>query len=167
MKRILVLIALVLVACGPTGNTTAPMNTTEATPDWRTAPFTDVTTGETFTINELDKPVLVESFAVWCPLCTKQQQAMANVNTATHVTLNTDPNEDPQLVRDHVNQHGFDWRFAVASKDITQSLINDYGTGIVHAPSVPVVLVCDKGARQLDDGVKSADQLREAIRQGC
>ena len=41
---------------------------------WMNTELKDVRIGETFKISDFrGEPVLVESFAVWCPTCTKQQ----------------------------------------------------------------------------------------------
>jgi thiol-disulfide isomerase/thioredoxin len=43
-------------------------------PAWYSASLTDVSTGQAFTINDFkDKVVLVETLAMWCPNCKKQQ----------------------------------------------------------------------------------------------
>lgn len=144
------------------------------TADWRTATFTDVRSGEEFTIESLasERPVLLETFAVWCSTCLKQQKELRAFHEdvgddVVSVTLNVDPNEDAEKVRDHLEKHGFDWRYAVAPGEVTQSLISDFGQSIAHPPSAPVVLVCEDGARRLPDGVKSASALKQQVDDGC
>ncbi|MFQ5532130.1 MAG: peroxiredoxin family protein, partial [Candidatus Nanoarchaeia archaeon] len=42
---------------------------------WRNLELKDVNSGKIFKISDLsDKPILMESFAVWCPTCTRQQR---------------------------------------------------------------------------------------------
>jgi thiol-disulfide isomerase/thioredoxin len=39
--------------------------------------LTDVATGQTFKLSDFKgKPVLLESFAVWCPTCLRQQETL-------------------------------------------------------------------------------------------
>jgi hypothetical protein len=65
----------------PSGGTTPTQAGDLAT--WRTAELTDVLTGETFRINEFrGRPVLVETFAVWCPICTTQRNTWRRSGTA-------------------------------------------------------------------------------------
>jgi hypothetical protein len=41
--------------------------------DWMRIPLKDISTGENFTVADFaGRPVLLETFAVWCPTCTKQ-----------------------------------------------------------------------------------------------
>ena len=67
---------------------------------WLATELTDVSTGETFTIAEFaGTPVLLESFAVWCPICTNQQKQVRALHEEVgddviSIALNTDPNED-------------------------------------------------------------------------
>lgn len=144
-----------------------------ATLDWRSAPLTDVRTGEAFTINQFDKPILLESFAVWCPVCIKQQQEIKKLHeevgeSIVSISLDTDPNEDAQKVLEAVQQRGFTWRFAVSPPEFTKALIAEFGSAVVNAPSAPVILVCeDKSARLLGYGTKSVEELKAEMERGC
>lgn len=142
--------------------------------DWRTATLTDVRSGEEFTVDDLasDRPVLLETFAVWCSTCLRQQKQLRAYHESVgddvvSVSLDVDPNEDAPKVRRHLEEHGFDWRYAVAPSEVTQSLVDQFGQSIAHPPSAPVVLVCPDGSRRLPDGVKSADALRQQVADGC
>jgi len=142
--------------------------------DWRDIPLRDVVSGETFRISDFEgRPLLLESFAVWCPTCTKQQQQIHKLHQdirsdVISISLDVDPNEDENLVRDHASRNGFDWLYAIAPPDLTRALIEEFGTNIVAAPSAPIVLICeDQRARLLKRGVKKAEVLHEEIRRGC
>ena len=51
--------------------------------DWREIPLRDVLSGEIFRISDFNgKPILLESFAVWCPTCNKQQQQIRKLHQA-------------------------------------------------------------------------------------
>lgn len=139
--------------------------------DWQQIELTDVRNDESFNIAELEKPVLVETFAVWCPTCTRQQQEIkklhdSNVNV-TSVSLDVDPNEDASKVRDHIRREGFDWHYAVAPAEMTQDLIREYDTSIANPPSAPAILVCENNTRKLENGVKPASKLEQEINEGC
>jgi len=146
--------------------------------DWRDIPLRDVISGETFRISDFaDQTVLLESFAVWCPTCTKQQEEIRKLHEQVggrviSISLDVDPNEDEQLVREHALRNGFDWLYAVAPPELTRALIDSFGTAIVAAPSAPMILICgeeseDQEARLLKRGVKKADRLLEEIQRGC
>jgi thiol-disulfide isomerase/thioredoxin len=146
----------------------------EACEDWKCEPLTDSVTGDTFEISDFEgKIILMESFAVWCPTCLKQQKEMAKLRTVNgkeivHISLDTDPNEDASQVADHATEHGFDWYFAVAPIEMTKALITEFGLSIVSAPRAPVVLICeDQSTRFLKGGLKSTEQLENEINKGC
>jgi thiol-disulfide isomerase/thioredoxin len=171
--RLVIIIGLtvLLAAC------TAPdinVNKTIEAPSWINIEMTDVATGQTFTFGDFKgKPVLLESFAVWCPTCKRQQDQIKLLHaevgdSVVSVSLDTDPNEAEQQVLGHMNRHGYDWYFAVSPIVLTQALIDDFGVGIVNAPGAPVLLICpNQSARFLAGGVKSADKLKSEIGAGC
>lgn len=141
---------------------------------WRHTVLEDINTGESYKVSDfLGKPVLVESFAVWCPTCTKQQQEVGKFHDmvgdeVVSISLDTDPNEDVSKIEEHLERNGFSWRYSVAPVELTKSLIDDFGQNVVNAPQAPVILVCaDGSASQLPRGVKSAEELQEFISQRC
>ena len=138
---------------------------------WLATELTDVSTGETFTLAEFaGTPVLLESFAVWCPICTNQQKQVRALHEevgdeVVSIALNTDPNEDDDKVAAHIARHGFDWRYAVAPAELILALKEEFGVGILNAPSAPMVLICpDQNVREmLKRGVKRANFLQEQV----
>ncbi len=143
--------------------------------DWKDYELVDTRTGETFRVSDFKgKPVLLETFAVWCPTCLKQQQEVKKMvgnlgNGVIHISLDVDPNEDEEIVRNHMESNGFKWYSAVAPPEMTQELIDEFGITVVNAPAAPVILVCeDQSARLLEQrGVKPVALLEEEIEQGC
>lgn len=169
-----ILATAIVIAVLFAGGCTEQESTDNGSIEWRDAELTDVTTGETFRISDFEgKTILVESFAVWCPTCLKQQKEMQILRERErteiiHISLNTDPNEDVEKVREHVERNDFDWYFAVPPNEFTQALIDEFGINIVNAPGAPVVLICkDQSARLLSGNVKSAEVLEEEIGEGC
>ena len=141
---------------------------------WMNIQLKDVNSGESFTINDFKgTPVLLESFAVWCPLCTKQQTETKKLHeevgdSIISVALDTDPNEDESFVKSHAKNNGFNWRYVISPRELTQALVDQYGPGVVSAPSVPVILVCpDQSTRFLSRGIKSAEVLKQEVAKGC
>jgi len=142
--------------------------------DWINMELKDINTGETFKVSDFSgKPVLLESFAVWCPTCTQQQRVTKKLeeevgDSIISISVDTDPNEDEARVRKHTSDNGFTWIYVVAPIPFTQSLIDQFGVDVVNAPSAPMVLVCENGkARQLGSGVKSVEKLKEEVSLGC
>ena len=180
---ILAVAVIGLVISQGTKKTTSPANspapntggqTPTLTANWRQAEFTNVKNGEKFTIDDFKgKTVLLESFAVWCPTCLKQQKEMDKLKELDgkeiiHISLDTDPNENRKKVAEHLERNGFDWYFAVSPIEVTRLLTDEFGIGFVNAPSAPVVLICeDGGSRFLGRGVKDVEELTQEIKIGC
>ena len=143
--------------------------------DWRDVELENVLTGESFRISDFaGKPILLESFAVWCPTCKRQQKEMAKLHDelgddVVSISLDVDPNENADLVRYYAESNDFDWYYAVSPTELTRALIDEFGTAIVASPSAPVVLICDdqRHARLLGRGVKRVAKLLDEIEKGC
>lgn len=148
---------------GTSGSNDTPSGTGD-TAGWQSIALEPVRGGESFTVESIEGPVVIQSFAVWCPKCERQSEQIANLDgSITPIGLNTDPNEDAAKVRQHAEDNGFDWRFAVAPQELTSSLIEAFGSTVANAPSTPVIVACDDGATQFFSGeINSAAQLEGA-----
>ena len=169
---IIILISLVLVGCQVDVNKGVPDNLPQT--DWMDIELKDIRTQKTFQVSDFKgQKILVESFAVWCPLCTLQQEEIRKLHqelgdSFVSISLDTDPNEDEARVIEHLDRNGFDWLYAIAPKELTQQLIDQFGVGIINAPAAPVLLVCeDQSTRLLKRGVKRVDTLKEELARGC
>jgi len=109
-----------LVSCTSDGTVTptptpAPAPSPATAPGWMDIELTDVATGQTFKVSDFKgKPILLESFAVWCPTCLAQQKEMKKVKqikgeNIIHISLDTEPNEDEDKVREHIRRNELDW----------------------------------------------------------
>jgi len=147
-------------------------NISETTADtgWQDSELKDVKTGNKFKISSFySKPILVESFAVWCPKCKQQQDELKKLkqeigDSVVLISLDTDSNEDENKVLDHINRYGYDWYYAVSPTQVTQDLIDEFGIGIVNAPSTPIILICPKlQTSKLPSGIKSVSELKAEL----
>jgi thiol-disulfide isomerase/thioredoxin len=130
---------------------------------WKSIELTNIQNENSFSIADYKQPVLVETFAVWCPTCLRQQQAFDGLDIA-HVVVNTDPSESQELVQEYISEHGFSAPYVIASEEFTSELIDTFGIGIINAPSSPIVLVCPgEDGVLLDRGFKSAEILQDAV----
>jgi cytochrome oxidase Cu insertion factor (SCO1/SenC/PrrC family) len=105
-------------------------------PAWFGASFKDVRTGGAFTINDFKgKVVLVETMAVWCSTCYRQQleikalqELLGMREDFVSVSLDIDPNEDESVLAGYAQQNSqFDWHYAITGADITREIGNTYG----------------------------------------
>lgn len=128
----------------------------------------DILTGEEFSI-KADVPIILETFAVWCPTCLKQQKEIKALHeevgdSILSISLNVDPNENEDLVLNHAVENGLDWLFAISPEALTNQLIEEFGLRVVYAPSAPVIILCPNGKYEfLKRGVKSKETLLEEV----
>lgn len=142
-------------------------------PAWFGASLKDVRNGKSFTINDLKgKVILVETMAVWCSTCYKQQTEIQTLHESlgmredfVSLALDIDPNEDESVLAGYIQQNsGFDWPYAIASSDIAREIGNTYGDQFLNPPSAPILVIDRQGvAHPLPFGLKSADDLMKTI----
>ena len=140
-------------------------------PLWATATLTDVHTGKTVRIADLQGSiVLLEGMATWCPPCVAQQsQAQAALagqsrDGVVYVSLDIDPREAAESVARYAEDHGFTWRFVVAPQAVLRSLAATFGDLVLSPPSTPIIVIRRDGSAFLTEpGVKSAARLTELI----
>ncbi len=163
-------VAVVLAACSPGAPNAEP-----SSPDpgpLLSYQLTDVRSGEAFTLGELaaDRPVLVETMAIWCVTCLRQQRAVVRAHDVADfhsVGINVDPNENADDLAEYADREGFDWRFVMADAELVQLLTDRYGFGVTNPPSTPTFIVSDGSIRALEFGrVRSAEELVAEISAG-
>ena len=160
------------ISTGEPESTGDGMGGTGTPPDdlaaWRTMELTDVQSGETFTIWGLDGPVVIQSFAVWCPKCEQQSNNIAGLDDSlSRVSLNTDPNEDASKVQEHASDNRFGWRFAVAPTELTDELRDEFGVSVLAAPSTPIIVACEGGGAMFRSGSTLSASEIESIASDC
>ncbi len=140
-----------------------------ATPSeaWRTASLRDVVSGESFRIDDLrGKVVVVETMAIWCVNCRIQQleaqAALERIASAdvVYISLDVDPNEREADLAEYARREGFDWRFVVASPEVSRSLAASFGEQVLSPPATPLVVLDPDGAViETHVGIKKAADL--------
>ena len=68
--------------------------TSTETSTWKDVQLKDINTQTSFKISDFNKPILLESFAVWCPKCTSQQEKIKELHeevgdSVISISLNT------------------------------------------------------------------------------
>ena len=163
---------LVLLTC--TGCMTADPPESGSDSTWRTMELTDVRSGTTFTVADLnDLPVLIQPFTLTCPVCTRQQAEIANLHATGDIPflmigLDIDPNGDEPSLRAYTGQHNSYGLYARSPTDMTRSLVGEFGMRILSPAQAPLVLVCPDGtARILSPGIRSSAELARVLREVC
>ena len=142
--------------------------------NWMDIELIDIKTGTKLKISNFKgKQVLLESFAVWCPACTKQQQETQKLHNElgdsfVSISFDTDPNEDEKNVLGHIERNGFDWYYAISPRELTRALMDEFGAVIANVVDAPIILICEnQSSRLLSRGIKSADKLKAELELGC
>lgn len=138
--------------------------------DWLNIELKDVNTGKVFKLSDFKgKVVLMETMAVWCPTCLRQQIEIKQIHSqvgdeVVSLSLDIDPNENEAVLQKHAQSNGLDWIWAVSPPILSQQLENIFGNTILNPPSTPVVIIDkNQSAHLLRFGVKSAQELTREI----
>ncbi len=91
-------------------------NETMEVPAWLNAALIDVRTSEDFVITDFEgKVILVETIAMWCPTCKKQQMEVKTYLESLDMNkelivigLDIDPNENAAALKTYAENNGFD-----------------------------------------------------------
>jgi thiol-disulfide isomerase/thioredoxin len=143
-----------------------------AAPAWFGAALTNVSTGESFTVNDFKgKVVLVETMAQWCPNCKKQQmevkalhEKMGMSADLVTIALDIDANENGDTLKAYAANNGFDWIYTVSPAEVSREIGNLYSAQFLNPPSTPILIIDRKGeVHLLPFGIKSADDLMKAL----
>jgi thiol-disulfide isomerase/thioredoxin len=134
--------------------------------------LSDVRSGATFTLAELadEKPVLLETMAIWCTNCLAQQREVVRAHDLGDfhsVGVDVDPNERAPELATYADREGFDWRFAIADRELVQLLTERFGFQVSNPPSTPTFVVSGGEIRALEFGRhRSAEELIEELGSG-
>lgn len=142
--------------------------------NWTNIPLKDIDSEKVFRISDFrDKPVMVLSFTVPCPICTSQQQEIMKLHdrigdSFVFVALDIDPNENEERIVSHIRQHNFSGYYAVSPPEMTRSLINEFGIDQITPASAPIILICNNSrVSAFAGGLKSADLLQAQLEIRC
>ncbi|WP_319579652.1 redoxin domain-containing protein [uncultured Methanospirillum sp.] len=181
----LCLIAVLLSAGCTTSDTSNQTNTKSNTSlssakemgnesSWMTVPITDVMTGRQTTIVDLadeGKPVIIHSFAVWCPACSIQLRETAkllkeNPGAYTVLGIDFDSRENTEMIKSHVEKNQFVGMYIAAPTDLTRGLIQTVGPRVVQ--SLPqTLIICNKKVTYVGDGAFPEAKLKSILSELC
>ena len=133
---------------------------------WQTVQLTDVD-GMAVTLDDFHgTPVLVETFATWCPNCKKQLEdtnaAAAQLgDQAVFIALSVETDLSADDVAEYAADNGFDSiRFAVMTPEALAAVVEGLGQSAANPPSTPKVVIDPMGhAGELETGFESVDDI--------
>ena len=141
-----------------------------ATPAWFDYPLTEVTSAEVFKITDFrGKVVLVETMAIWCSNCKRQQQEVLKLHEGLgdrddfiSLGLDIDINENADDLKRYVESNNFYWKYAVATPELIREISSLYGDQFLNPPSTPMLIIDREGeVHTLPFGIKTAGDLEE------
>jgi hypothetical protein len=103
----------------------------------------------------------------------QQQAEISKLHASGEVSfvmigLDIDPNGDAGSLRDYTLGYGYYGLYARSPPEMTGSLVDQFGMLVLSPAQAPLILVCPDGtARILSPGVKSAEDLRKVLTEGC
>jgi pentapeptide MXKDX repeat protein len=133
---------------------------------WATATLTDVATGKPFTIADFaGRTVFVEAMAIWCTNCRAQQgrftEALGQIDPArvAYVVLTVDPSETADDLAAYRSGRGFSGTYAVAGRDVSAALKDEFGANVLNASTVPLITISPSGEISFATGGESAHSI--------
>ena len=156
----------------PTGEAEDTQEPPRNTPTWFDVAMVDVRTGQSFMINDHHgKVVLVETLAMWCSSCLKQQnevkqlhERLSGVDGFISIGLDIDINEEAQALKAYTENNQFDWLYAIAPVEVAREISELYGAQFLNPPSTPILIIDRSGEVHLMNfGLKTADELYDFV----
>lgn len=166
---LLLILSILLSSCAP-GRPARPGEGGPQEADWLIIQLKDVITGKPFRLSDFKgKIVVLETMAVWCTTCQRQQIEIKKIHSqfgdeVVSVSLDIDSNENEDILQKHALSNGFDWYWAVSPPVLSQQLEKNFGNAILNPPSTPVVIIDrNQSSHLLRFGIKSAQELTREI----
>jgi hypothetical protein len=132
--------------------------------------LTDVRTGEELTLGQLaaQKPVLLETMAIWCSNCRAQMHNVVAAHGSADfhsISLDVEPGVQPDDLAAYAAREGFDWPFAMADAQLLSQLRERFGTAVANPPSMPKILFRSDGSIEMIGlgELYSAQQIADAV----
>lgn len=141
-------------------------------PEWFSLDLTNVNSGEKFKVEDFrGKVVLVETMAMWCSTCLRQQKEVIELHSIlgdsddfVSLTLDIDPNEVANDLETYTQNNGFYWVYAISPPEVSSEISNLYGNQFLNPPSAPMFIIDSKGqVHPLRFGVKDTEELLETL----
>jgi hypothetical protein len=169
-----------LPASSPVGSPGSPQPSIDVTPQstadpaaaalasrtWATTALNEVSSGQAFTIAGLaGRTIFVEAMAIWCTKCREQQfrfrDALARLDPATvaYVVLTVDPSETANELARYKRDRAFVGMYAVAGRNVSAALEQEFGSNVLNPPTVPLILVTAGGEIRFETGGESVDEI--------
>ena len=112
-------------------------------PSWQNLELTNAATSETFTLGGFEgKTVYVDPMATWCSNCRKQLRNVTKAKAQAgdeivFVALSVEGSLPDETLAQYAEKEGFDFTFAVATPELVQALVAEFGRAVMNPLSTP------------------------------
>ncbi|MDZ4770828.1 MAG: redoxin family protein [Chloroflexota bacterium] len=138
---------------------------------WVDLPLVDARTGATFRLADFaGKTVYVEPMATWCTNCRAQQNIVRDVRAqvgdaeTVFISLSVETALTPADLAAYAVTENYGWTFAVASPDMLQALVAQFGLTISNPPATPHFIISPTGVvSELSTGQHDAAALTNQL----
>ncbi len=137
---------------------------------WMRIDMQNVKTDEIFTIDSLKgETIFVEPYSVNCGTCSEQKLKLSefiseNNESYTYISVNVDLNAEKDQTIKQMDLYGYDWSFVLASNQLKDSIVKQFGNRAIKYAQNPLILVCkNQQAYLFEGGVKGKYRLNEAL----
>lgn len=145
---------------------------TAASAEWLTYVLQDARTGDAFTLGDFaGRPVYVEPMATWCTNCRRQLNTLSAgldqlPEDAVVIGLSVEQNLRNEVLAGYANDQGYDFLFAVATPELIEALVAEYGRTVANPPATPHFIIRpDQTVSELYTGQHAIEDIVMQIEQ--
>lgn len=135
-------------------------------PEWLSLTIEDARTGETFTFADFSgQTVYVEPMATWCTNCRRQLNTISEGQAqipedVVLIGLSVEPNLANDVLAGYANNQGYNFLFAVATPELVEALVGEYGRTVTNPPSTPHFIIRPDGTvSELSTGFHTVEEI--------
>jgi len=136
-----------------------------------TLELTNVSTGETFTLNDFSgQTVVVKPMATWCGNCRENFQGVSSAiaeesDPPVIVAVSVEANLPNEELAKYAEDEGFDFIFTVASPEVLRALETQFGAAALNPSSTPRFIIKPDGTTtELTTGKVEPETFIEEVR---
>ncbi len=144
-------------------------------PDWMYIPMTDSVSGKDITLSSLislEKPLIIQTFTIWCPACTYQLQETSLLMREAPgryqlLAIDIERNEDKERILGHIMRNNFSEGYYVSAPDeVLRGLVDVFGQRIILTMPQTAV-ICNETVYLFNPGAIPAPRLQQSLEELC
>lgn len=140
--------------------------------EWLNLVLQDARTGDAFTLADFEgKAVYVEPMATWCTNCRRQLNTLSAgldqlPEDAVVIGLSVEQNLSNDVLAGYANGNGYDFLFAVATPELIEAMVGEYGRSAANPPATPHFIIRpDLTLSELSTGQHTIEEIIAQLEQ--